>query len=66
MDKWERYINIIRSEYYCFKYNIKNYTITENGMIDVVGDINLSGRGIRKLPNIFNTVTGNFIVDRNK
>lgn len=66
MDKWERYINIIRSEYYCFKYNIKNYTITENGYVDVVGDLNLEGRGIKKLPNIFNRVTGSFIVNRNE
>ena len=44
----------------CFKYGIKNYTINEDGTIDVDGDVNLSGKNIDKLPLKFGKVTGNF------
>ena len=39
----------------CKKYNITNYTINSDGSIDVDGDVNLSNRGLTKLPLKFGT-----------
>jgi hypothetical protein len=44
----------------CKKYNIINYTINEDGTIDVNGDVNLSYKGLTELPLEFRNVTGNF------
>lgn len=43
----------------CTKYGITNYTIN-NGVVDVSGDVNLSGRKLTELPLKFGKVTGNF------
>jgi len=50
----------------CRKYGIKNYTINEDGSIDVDVDVNLSGRKIDKLPLKFGKVTGSFYCFRNQ
>jgi len=44
----------------CRKYGIKNYTINSDGIVDVNGSVNLSGKDLTKLPLIFGNITGNF------
>jgi hypothetical protein len=44
----------------CEKYNITNYTINDDGTIDVVGDVDLYNKGLTELPLTFNKVTGWF------
>ena len=44
----------------CEKYNITNYTINEDGSIDVDGDVYLWNKGLTELPLTFNKVTGYF------
>jgi hypothetical protein len=43
----------------CKKYGIKNYTINEDGTVDVDGNVNAS-LNLSKLPLKFGRVTGNF------
>jgi hypothetical protein len=43
----------------CDQYGIENYTI-DNGLVNVNGDVNLSGERLTKLPVRFGIVTGNF------
>jgi len=50
----------------CEKYGIINYTINEDGSIDVDGYIDLSERGLIKLPLKFNKVNGYFDCSWNK
>jgi len=44
----------------CEEYGIKNYTINSDGSIDVDGGVDLSWRGLTKLPMKFNHVSGFF------
>lgn len=44
----------------CEKYNIKNYTINQDGSIDVNGDVWLYNMKLYKIPIKFNKVTGYF------
>ena len=44
----------------CKEYGIKNYTINGDGSIDVNGHVNLTHKGLTKLPLKFNHVSGNF------
>ena len=44
----------------CKKYGIENYTINDDGTIDVNGDVNLWIKGLTELPLTFNKVTGYF------
>jgi hypothetical protein len=44
----------------CEKYGITNYTINNNGLVDVDGNVDLSNRRLNKLPVNFGTVTGDF------
>jgi hypothetical protein len=44
----------------CEKYGIKNYTINDDGSIDVNGDVYLWSRRLTELPLTFNKVTGSF------
>jgi len=44
----------------CEKYDIKNYTINDDGSIDVDGDVDLSKRGLERIPIKFIEVTGDF------
>jgi len=44
----------------CKKYNIKRYTINDDGSIDVDGDVDLYKMNLNKLPIKFNKVNGYF------
>ena len=46
-------------------YSIENYTINEDGTIDVSGDVYLSNRDLSKIPFEFGKVTGYFIINYN-
>jgi len=50
----------------CKKYGIKNYIINGDGSIDVDGDVDLSNKGLTKLPLKFNNVSGYFDCGFNK
>jgi hypothetical protein len=50
----------------CRKYRIKNYTINDNMSIDVDGRVNLSSKGLAKLPLKFNKVSGYFYCQNNQ
>jgi hypothetical protein len=50
----------------CEKYGIQNFTINSDGSIDINGDVDLSEKGLDKLPLKFRNVTGNFICYHNK
>jgi hypothetical protein len=50
----------------CKKYGIRNYTINNNGLVDVDGDVYLSDRKLDNLPLTFGTVTGFFICHYNQ
>jgi hypothetical protein len=50
----------------CKRYNITNYTINSDGLVDVDGGVNLYNRGLTKLPLKFGKVTGNFDCSRNQ
>jgi hypothetical protein len=49
----------------CKKYGIQNFTINEDGSIDVDGNVNLSYKELDKLPIKFRNVTGNFNCSNN-
>jgi hypothetical protein len=55
-------------EEFCEKYNIKNYTINDDGTIDVKGDVNLSNKlgKMKKLPVKFGKVYGYFYCSYNQ
>jgi hypothetical protein len=44
----------------CEKYNITNYTINDDGSIDVNGNVDLDQYGLKRIPVVFNKVTGWF------
>ena len=44
----------------CKKYGIENYTINNDGSIDVYGDVNLYSKKLTKLPVKFRNVSGRF------
>lgn len=46
--------------YICQKYNIRNYTINEDGTVDIDGDVSLCNKGLTQLPLNFGRVTGYF------
>jgi hypothetical protein len=50
----------------CEKYGIENYTIMDDGSIDVDGDVNINGWDLDELPLTFNKVTGAFHCANNK
>lgn len=49
----------------CEKYNITNYKIDVDGLIDVDGDVNMSGCELMKIPLRFGRVTGSFNIENN-
>lgn len=59
----EMYIPDIQAA--CRKYGITNYTINEDGSIDVNGDVYLSDKNLREIPLKFRNVSGSFKIDRN-
>ena len=50
----------------CKKYGIQNYTINEDGTVDVDGNVSLYERNLSKLHLKFGRVTGNFYCQSNK
>ena len=44
----------------CKKYGIENYTVNDDGSIDVNGSVDLYKKGLTELPLTFNKVTGYF------
>jgi hypothetical protein len=50
----------------CQKYGIQNYTINHDGTVDVDGNVNLSKKGLTKLPLKFNKVSGHFYCHSNQ
>ena len=49
----------------CKRYGIENYTINEDGSIDVDGNVSLSSQGLTELPLRFRNVTFNFWCSNN-
>lgn len=49
----------------CHKLKIKNYTINEDGSIDVNGNVHIHNNGYTKLPLTFRNVSGDFICSYN-
>jgi hypothetical protein len=50
----------------CKKYDIKNWYINSNGLVDVHGDVDLSEKRLTKLPFNFGYVSGYFGCTSNK
>ena len=50
----------------CKRYDIKNYTVNDDGTIDVAEDIYISYKGLTELPLRFNKVSGNFDCSNNQ
>jgi hypothetical protein len=50
----------------CKQYGIENYTINDDGSIDVDGHVGLYNKGLTELPLRFNKVTGYFHCGGNK
>jgi hypothetical protein len=50
----------------CRKFGIENYTINEDGSIDVDGNVNLSRKQLTNLPLKFRNVTGYFDCNNNQ
>ena len=50
----------------CKRYDIENYTINDDGSIDVDGEVELYGHQLTELPLTFNKVTGDFHCHFNK
>ena len=46
----------------CQKYQISNYTINDDGSIDVDGNVSLSNYVLDKMPLKFNKVVGHFVI----
>jgi hypothetical protein len=64
--------NLITKEYkeridkICLEYDIINYTINQDGTIDVQGSVYLLAKGLSSIPLRFNKVTGYFNCSTNK
>ena len=50
----------------CIEYNITNYTINDDGSIDVNGDVDLYNCNLTELPLVFNKVSGWFDCGKNR
>ena len=50
----------------CRKYGISNYTINDDGSIDVNNEVFIAARGLTELPLKFNKVSWNFDCSANK
>ena len=50
----------------CGKYGIRNYTINDDGSVDVEGDLSLSDKGLYKLPLKIKRVNGDFYCSYNR
>lgn len=49
----------------CIEYNIKNYTINDDGTVDVKGNVELFKKGLSEIPVKFGIVTGIFTCSNN-
>jgi len=56
----------MKIEEICEYYGIQNYTINDDGSIDVDGNVNLAYKGLTIIPLKFNKVTGYFSCSVNK
>ena len=50
----------------CKKYGIRNYTINEDGTVDVDGNVRLYRKGLTELPLKFGRITGKFSCEFNQ
>ncbi len=50
----------------CRRYNISNWNLNSNGLVDVDDKVKLFGRGLKKLPLKFGEVTGGFFCENNQ
>ena len=64
--KYLKYFESNKSiESICKKYGIENYTINEDGTVDVNGDVYLNSKGLKEIPLKFGYVSGDFFCDYN-
>ena len=59
-------MNYQEIEQWLKKYKIENYTIHDNLVVDVDGDVNLYGKKLKELPFQFGKVTGSFSCSENQ
>ena len=50
----------------CRKYRITNYTVNQDGSVDVDGDVDLYGKKLNQLPLKFGKVSGHFFCSYNQ
>ena len=55
-----------KSKAWLKKMNIQNYTVLENGKIDVDGEVDIRNKSLTVIPVQFNQVNGNFLCDHNQ
>ena len=68
--KLKKYNNFVKNtfkeiESLCDRYNIRNYSITEDGVVNVDGDVSLEYSSLYKIPLTFGIVNGRFDIERN-
>jgi len=68
LSRYNQFINESKSDIdsICEEYGIRNYTINEDGSIDVDGDVYLYDKGLTKLPLKFRNVSGYFYCNNNQ
>ena len=44
----------------CYEFGVRNYTINDDGSIDVKGDVSIPTSGLTEIPITFNKVSGSF------
>jgi hypothetical protein len=59
-------VNVENIHKICKEYKIKNYTINDDGSIDVDGDVDISDRSLKEIPINFKNVSGDFDIDSNR
>ena len=59
---FENYQSESEIEEICKEYDIENWTLNSDGLVDVDGDVNLGGCGL-KIPLKFGKITGSFCCD---
>lgn len=50
---------------FCNKHRIFEYSITSDGLVDVPGNVNISGKGLTEIPIKFGRVNGSFYCQNN-
>ena len=59
-------MNYEEIEQWLIQHNIKKYTITDELIVDVAGDVDLFGQGLKEIPVRFGKVNGCFDISCNK